>query len=207
MKVYNVIYRNYTGENITFQWLRTTKFMINYCEYLHLFHMNRYNWINDKWLNLPLVLNVCIRTHLPYAHTFHAHSYDSTYGGNFAPAYQLRQKKRMKINFLDIYIQALFMPIIHLYILILFNIRRKFVPACQLLQKIFYEKKLSQSTQLHTRRLHTLLYNSAYDNISAPDWINSKIDSINSYHFPPWSNYTQVNSNKNSIFLWTCTCY
>ena len=42
---------------------------------------------------------------------------------------------------------------------------------------------MSPSTLLRPHTLHTSLYTSIYDNISVPDWLYLKIDSIKSDHF------------------------
>ena len=56
-----------------------------------------------------------------------------------------------------------------------------FEPSYKLHQKILYKTKLSISAQLHICTLHILFYTSIYENISSPDWVNSKIYPIKSY--------------------------
>ena len=56
-----------------------------------------------------------------------------------------------------------------------------FAPACRLRQKILCKTKLSHSTLLHPRALHTSSYTSKYNNISAPHWFysNTNLSRIN----------------------------
>ena len=64
---------------------------------------------------------------------------------------------------------------------------------------------MSQSAHIYTSTLRTSLYTSTYDRISAPVWVDSKINSIKLDHFTPLLNQSQVNSNINSRFLFPRT--
>ena len=74
----------------------------------------------------------------------------------------------------------------------------------------YHTKRKFHNLHNYTHTIHTSSYTYIKDGISAPVWVNSKIDTIKLDNIPVWPNNNWVNSNIKSKFLSSCkhwTCY